>query len=124
MWSAFRSCRLDSWMRLMCVSKIASGIDDLPGGGLEPAGEPHFGLALGLANGGTEGLVFGQRLELPNRLRSTIQPSPMASVITEASGGFASSRKRRCVTPLVLLLNRPGKSAAKSGTTVRVSSSE
>ena len=48
----------------------------------------------------------------------------MASVIAAASGGFASRRKRRCVTPLVLLLNRSGKSAAKSGTTVRVSSSE
>ena len=57
-------------------------------------------------------------LSFSSWLRSAIQPSPMASVMTLASGGFASSRKRRCVTPLVLLLNRSGNSSAKSGTTV------
>ena len=40
------------------------GVDHLSGGGLEPAGEPHLGLALGLANRGAERLVSGQRLEL------------------------------------------------------------
>ena len=64
MWSAFSSCRLYSWMRLICVSKIVSGSTDLPGGGLEPVGEPHLGLALGRANRGAERLVSGQRLEL------------------------------------------------------------
>ena len=39
----------------------------------------------------------------------------MASVITAASGGFASSRKRRCVTPLVLLLNRLGEERGEVG---------
>ena len=40
------------------------GIDHLSRSGLEPAGEPHLGLALGSANGAAERLVFGQRLEL------------------------------------------------------------
>ena len=46
----------------------------------------------------------------------------MAEVIVAARPGLASNRKRRWVTPLVLLLKRSGNISAKSGTTVFLSS--
>ena len=98
-------------------------IDHLPGRRLEPIGEARLGLALGRAHRGAKRVVAGERRELLELVRSAIQPSPIAAVIVRASGGLASSRKRRCVTPFVLLLNRSGNIAAKSGTTVRLSSS-
>ena len=45
------------------------------------------------------------------------QPSPMASVISRARSGLASSSQRRGVMPLVLLLKRSGNISAKSVTT-------
>ena len=64
MCSAFRSCRLYSWMRLICVSKIVSGSTTWPVADLSQSANRSFGLALGLANRGAERLVVGQRLEL------------------------------------------------------------
>jgi hypothetical protein len=110
-------------MRLICVSKMRR--DPPPARStLAASRRSGLGLALGLADPARNAWSSASGLSFSSWLRSAIQPSPMASVMTWASGGLASSRKRRCVTPLVLLLNRSGKHAAKSGTTVFFSSSE
>ena len=108
----------------MCVSKIASGSTTCPVADLSQPANRTLASRLALRIAARNALSPASGSSFCSWSRSVIQPSPMASVITAASGGFASRRKRRCVTPLVLLLNRAGKSAAKSGTTVRVSSSE
>ena len=61
--------------------------------------------------------VVGQRARAAAAApRSVTQPSPIASVISRARSGLASSSQRRGVTPLVLLLNRSGNISAKSAT--------
>ena len=113
MCSTLSSCRLYSWMRLIWLSKIESGSTAAPAS-LEPVGESHLGVALGLANALAERRVVGQRLRASRAGKSVIQPSPIASVMSAGQAGFASSSQRRGVTPLVLLLKRSGNISAKS----------
>ena len=124
--SAFSSCRLYSWMRLIWQSKMR--VRDRPSARRSTCSQSancDLGLALGLAERVAEGRVVGERLRAcAAALRSVIQPSPIASVIAPASAGFASSSQRRGVTPLVLLLKRSGNISARSLTVVVRSSSE
>ena len=116
MCSALSSWRLYSWMRLIWQSKMRVGIDGLPGWSLAASRRTRLGLALGLQEVVAESGVVGQRFRAcAAALRSVIQPSPIASVMTLASAGLASSSQRRGVTPLVLLLKRSGKHLGEIG---------
>ncbi len=58
-----------------------------------------------------------------NSLACVTQSAPMVFVIKPLNLGLAKSINRRGVTPLVLLLNRPGQSSWKSFSTLVLSSS-
>src|SRR4051794_9097231 len=111
-------------MRLIWQSKIVSGSIVCPDVHLSQSANWDFACRLASWKELRKLLSLESGFSLLSWLRSVIQPSPMASVIARESGGFASSNQRRGVTPLVLLLNRSGKRAAKSLTVVLRSNSE
>ncbi len=56
--------------------------------------------------------------------RSVVHAVPTRSLISSESVGLHMASQRRCVTPLVLLLNRSGHSSAKSRKSPDASRSE
>ena len=120
MCSTLSSCRLYSWMRLIWLSKMVSGSTVWPVVRLEPvARSAPWRRAWPRGTPSRNAAIVGQRRSRRSSPRSVTHSSPMASVISWASAGFASSSQRRGVTPLVLLLNRSGNISAKSATTLR-----
>ena len=114
--STFSSCRLYSWMRLICTSKSDVGIDvDAEHAPQDQRASRSLFVALDRAEPLAERGVVGERLEPAQLGRGRVtQPSPMASVISAASPGLPAAASARGVTPFVLLLNRSGKSSSKS----------
>ena len=113
-----------SWMRLICVSKSVSGSTIGPPSRFSQSANRVLASRLALRTASRKLLSSASGRSFSNCARSVIHPSPMASVMTFASAGFASNNQRRGVTPLVLLLNRSGNIVAKSGTRRCLISSE
>ena len=96
-------------MRLTWQSKIVSGSRVCPVDHLSQSQICRFAFRLALRKVVAEAVVSGECFSSLSWLRSVIQPSPIASVISLESAGLHSSSQRRGVTPFVLLLNRLGK---------------
>ena len=61
---AFSSCRLYSWMRLICESKIVSGSTDTPEDCFSQSRKAYFGFVFRFPECQLEILVLGERFEL------------------------------------------------------------
>ena len=79
-------------------------------------------LLVGTLNGAPvaqEGSILDMGFELANSVKSTGHRSPMVRLSSSRSPGLASTRKRRGVTPLVLLLKRSGHISALAPSQIR-----
>src|SRR5208337_4352665 len=89
-------------------------INGLPCRQGEPFTEFPLGISFGFAEVIPETIVLGNALSLVNSLKSRIQASPIASVMSPESPRLHNCSQRRGVTPFVLLLKRSGKISARS----------
>ncbi|SKV05116.1 Uncharacterised protein [Mycobacteroides abscessus subsp. abscessus] len=111
MCNTLRCWRLYSWIRLTWMSNIQLGSRSTP------VVASTYSASRALLRRLTsrhcvrneESSAYGSSSR--SRSRSATQLSPMASSSSSRSPGLASARKRRGVTPLVLLLNRCGHSS-------------
>src|SRR4026209_1744795 len=101
-------------MRLIWQSKIASGSSVCPEDHLNQSQKRRLALRLAFRKSSRKPLSLENAFSSLSWLRSLIQPSPIASVISVESSGLDSSSQRRGATPFVLLLKRSGKISARS----------
>src|SRR5215468_7147083 len=111
-------------MRLTWLSKIVSGSTVCPEDERSQSANDDLASRAALRNASRKLLSSVRGLSLARSPRLVTQPSPIASVMVRARGGFARNSQRRGVTPLVLLLKRSGNISARSFTVVERSNAE
>src|SRR5579864_2436599 len=96
-------------MRLTWQSKIDSGSTVCPVDQRSQSQNCRLAFRLALRKSSRKPLSSVNALSLLRSLKSRIQASPMASVMSPESSGLHNCSQRRGVTPFVLLLKRSGK---------------
>ena len=113
----FRCWRLYSWMRFTWTSKRLSGSHATPARASTTAARSALLARFTARHFARNAASSASGSRRRSRSRSFGQPSPIASVTSAASRGFARARKRRGVTPFVTFTNFSGHSSWKSRST-------